>query len=70
MELRPYEEQTVRKRGTGYFWWSLLLMIMAGACFASWLGSFYVVAHPEVPECYKLLKKFKRLDSPKRFPVT
>jgi hypothetical protein len=70
MELRPYEDQTPRKRGTGYFWWSLLLMLMAGACFASWLGSFYVVAHPEIPECYKLLKKFKRLDPPKRFPVT
>src|SRR5688572_24270872 len=70
MELRPYEEQTVRKRGTGYFWWSLLLMLMAGACFASWLGSFYIVAHPEIPQCYKILKKLKRLDPPKRFPIT
>lgn len=70
MELRPYEQQVVRKRGTGYFWWTALLLLLAGACFASWLGSFYVVAHPEVPACYRFLKKLKRLDPPKRFPVT
>ena len=70
MELRPYEEKTVRKRGTGYFWWSLLLLLLAAACFTSWLGSFYVVGHPENPRCYRLLKDLKRLDPPKRFPVT
>ena len=70
MELRPYEEKTVRKRSTGYFWWSVLLLLLAGACFTSWLGSFYVVGHPEIPRCYRLLKDLKRLDPPKRFPVT
>jgi hypothetical protein len=57
MELRPYDEKPVRKRGAGFFWWSLFLIVLSGACFASWLGSFYVVGHPEVPKCYRILKK-------------
>ncbi|MEQ1851376.1 MAG: hypothetical protein ABMA01_07265, partial [Chthoniobacteraceae bacterium] len=43
--------------------------LLTGACFASWIGSFYVVMHPENPRCYRILKKFKRVEPPKRFPV-
>jgi hypothetical protein len=68
--LRPFEEQVTRRRGVGFFWWSVLLLLLTGACFASWLGSFYVISHPEVPKCYKLLKKLKRIEPPKRFAVT
>lgn len=70
MELRPFDEPVKRKRGAGFFWWSVLLLLLAGACFASWIGSFYVISHPEVPKCYKFLKKLKRIDPPKRFAVT
>lgn len=54
---------------TGYFWWSVLIILLTGACFASWIGCFYVVAHPEDPRCYRFLKKIKRVDPPKRFRV-
>jgi hypothetical protein len=70
MELRPYEKPDKPKRGVGFFWWSVLLLLLSGACFASWVISFYVISHPEVPKCYRFLKKIKRLDSPKRFKVT
>ena len=70
MELRPFDEQVTRKRGARFFWWSVLLLLLTGACFASWLLSFYVIAHPEVPKCYKFLKKLKRIEPPKRFAVT
>src|SRR5947208_9235598 len=43
---------------------------MTGLCFASWMVSFYVHDHPENPKCYRILKKFKRVEPPKRFPVT
>src|SRR4029078_5208846 len=36
---------------------------------ASWIGCFYVVAHPEDPRCYRFLKKIKRLDPPRRFTI-
>jgi hypothetical protein len=70
MELRPFDEQITRRSGASFFWWSVLLLLLTGACFASWLGSFYVISHPEVPKCYKLLKRLKRVEAPKRFAVT
>ena len=69
MDLFHYNDDTPRK-GHGYFWWALALLLLVGACFASWLGSFYIVGHPEEPRCYRILKKAKRLDSPKRFYET
>lgn len=68
MDLLNYEEKPQTR--TGFFWWSVIILLLIGACFASWIGSFYVVAHPENPTCYRLLKKLKRLDPPKRFEVT
>ena len=71
MELRTFDEPVTRKsRGALFFWWGVLLLLLMGACFASWIGSFYVISHPEVPKCYKLLKKLKRIEPPKRFAVT
>ena len=46
-----------------------LLLLMTGLCFASWMISFYVHDHPENPKCYRILKKFKRIEPPKRFKV-
>lgn len=67
MDLLNYEEKPQTR--TGYFWWSVIILLLTGACFASWIGSFYIVSHPENPKCYKLLKRLKRLDSPKRFQI-
>ena len=70
MDLLQDEKPARRGSGNGFFIWSVVLLLMTGACFASWIGSFYVVSHPENPKCYRILKKFKRIDPPKRFPVT
>ena len=65
------DEKPVRRgTGNGFFIWSVVLLVMTGMCFASWVGSFYVVAHPENPKCYRILKKFKRVEPPKRYAVT
>ena len=70
MELAKDARTKPRSTGNGFFLWSVVLLLMTGACFASWIGSFYVVANPENPKCYRLLARFKRIDPPKRFPVT
>ncbi len=69
MDLFHYNDNTPR-RGYGYFWWAVLLLLLTGGCFATWIGSFYIVGHPEDPRCYRILKKAKRLDSPRRFYET
>ena len=69
MDLLLDEKAVARSTGNGFFVWAVVLLVMTGLCFASWIGSFYVVAHPENPRCYAILKKFKRVDPPKRFKV-
>ncbi len=64
------EERPRKPRSWGFFWWSVLLMVMTAVCFASWVCSFYVVGHPEEPRCYRILKKLRKLAPPKRFDVT
>ena len=70
MNLLQDERPVRRNSGNGFFIWSVVLLTMTGVCFASWIGSFYVFKHPENPKCYRILKKFKRIDPPKRFAVT
>ena len=70
MDLLQEEKAVRRGTGNGFFIWSVVLLLMTGMCFASWIGSFYVVKYPENPKCYRILKKFKRVDPPKRFAVT
>ena len=70
MSLLTDEKPARHSTGNGYFLWSVVLIVMTGVCFASWIGSFYAVNHPENPKCYRILKKFKRVEPPKRFPVT
>jgi hypothetical protein len=65
------DERAVRANsGNRFFIWSVVLLLLTGICFASWIGSFYVFKHPENPKCYRILKKFKRIEPPKRFAVT
>ena len=70
MDLLQDEKPVRHGTGNGFFLWSVVLLVMTGVCFASWIGSFYVVSHPENPRCYRILKKFKRVEPPKRFAVT
>ena len=52
------------------FLWTVFILLLIGAAFACWLGSFYVFGHPEQPRSYAILKKLKKLDPPRRFEVT
>jgi hypothetical protein len=70
MDILQADKLAPAGTGNRFFLWAVVLLVMTGACFASWIGSFYVVMHPENPRCYKILKKLKRIDPPKRFPVT
>ena len=70
MALLQNEKKAPASRGDRFFLWAVVLLVMTGACFASWIGSFYVVTHPENPKCYRILKKFKKVEPPRRFPVT
>ncbi len=70
MNVLQDERPLRRDSGNRFFIWSVVLLLMTGLCFASWIGSFYVFKHPENPKCYRILKKFKRIDPPKRFAVT
>jgi hypothetical protein len=69
MELLRSRQKPSSKKGDRLFLWSVVLLLLTGACLASWIGSFYVVLHPENPKCYRILKKFKRVEPPKRFRV-
>ena len=70
MNVLQDERAVRRESGNRFFLWSVVLLMMTGICFASWIGSFYVFKHPENPRCYRILKKFKRVEPPKRFAVT
>ena len=71
MALLQMEKATApSSNGDRFFLWAVVLLVMTAACFASWIGSFYVVMHPENPKCYRILKKFKKVDPPRRFQVT
>lgn len=70
MEILQDERRAPANSGNLFFLWSAVLLVLTGLCFASWIGSFYVVMHPENPKCYRILKRFKKVEPPKRFEVT
>ncbi len=61
----PEQATATRKRYP--FLWSIVLLLLTGTALASWIGSFYVIGHPEIPRCYRFLKKIKKLESPWQF---
>ncbi len=52
------------------FLWTVFILLLIGAAFACWLGSFYVFGHPEQPRSYAILKKLKKIEPLRRFEVT
>jgi hypothetical protein len=64
------EEVREPRRGSGLFLWTIFIMLLMGTAFACWLGSFYIFGHPEEPRCYRILKKLKKIEPPRRFDVT
>jgi hypothetical protein len=56
--------------GDGLFYWSIGIILLAGFTALCWIGSFYVFGHPEKSLSYGLLRKFDKLDPPRRFELT
>lgn len=54
----------------GLFGWTIFIVILALFAVFCWVGSFYVFGHPEKGLSYSLLKKFGKIDAPKRFKLT
>jgi len=48
------------------FGWAVFLLLLTGFALASWMGSFYVFAHPEDPCCYKILQALDKIEPIKR----
>ena len=77
-EFRAYlempDEEPVRplrrKKRYSPFGWAVFLLLLTGFALASWMGSFYVFAHPEDPCCYKILQALDKIEPIKRFDVT
>lgn len=66
-----YEESYGRpRRKSNLFGWSIAILLLTGAAFAAWLGSFYIFGQPERPDSYRILKKLDKIDPTKRFALT
>jgi hypothetical protein len=58
------------RRRINYFAWTIAILLLTGAAFAAWLGSFYIFNQPERPDSYRILQKLHKIDPPKRFELT
>lgn len=47
--------------------WAIFLLLLAGLAAMCWLGTIYIFGHPEQSLGYEVLKKFKKIEAPKRF---
>lgn len=52
------------------FGWTVFILLLIGASFAVWIGSYYVFGRPELPKSYEILGKLGKREAPKRFAVT
>src|SRR5688572_18384369 len=69
-EFYGFEEEELEEKGRdNLFLWTIFILLLIGVAFACWLGSFYIFGHPEIPWCYKLLKKLGKIEAPKRFEI-
>jgi hypothetical protein len=70
-EFFRYETPYGRPRQrVNYFAWTVVILLLTGFAFAAWLGSFYIFWQPERPDSYRLLRKLRRIDPPRRFELT
>jgi hypothetical protein len=70
-EYRSYGGGSVSKKkdGGGIFWWTILITLLMGAATFCWFFSIMVFSHPEKPFNYKMLAKFKKLETLRPFTV-
>ncbi|MEQ1860315.1 MAG: hypothetical protein ABMA13_10295 [Chthoniobacteraceae bacterium] len=64
------DEELQPRRKDNLFLWTVLILLLIGAAFACWLGSFYIFGHPEEARCYAILMKLKKIEQLRRFDVT
>ncbi len=66
------ERQLRAKKGQrdNLFAWTVFILLLIGVVFVCWIGSFYVFQHPDNARSYKILRKLKKIDPPKRFEPT
>ena len=67
--LRPPVEYNPPRRKDNLFLWTVFLLLLVGFSMACWIGSYVVFSRPELPLCYRLLRKIKKIEEPKRFAV-
>jgi hypothetical protein len=66
-----YEDEGLEpQRRDNLFIWTVFILLLIGIAFACWLGSFYIFGHPEEARSYRILKKLKKIEAPRRFDVT
>src|SRR5579864_8202003 len=66
-----YDEDEAEPKGRdNLFLWTIFILLLIGAAFACWMGSFYVFGHPERPKSYARLKKLHKIEARMRFEVT
>jgi hypothetical protein len=66
-----YDQDDAEPKGRdNLFLWTVFILVLIGAAFACWMGSFYIFGHPERPKSYAFLKKLHKIDPPMRFEVT
>jgi hypothetical protein len=51
----------------GLFGWTIFILLLVGLVAVCWMGTIYILGHPEKPIGYSMLHKFKKLEAPKRF---
>lgn len=68
-ELQP-KRRRPSVQADDLFGWTIFIVILALFAVFCWVGSFYVFGHPEKGLSYSLLKKFGKIDAPKRFKLT
>jgi hypothetical protein len=68
-ELQP-KRRRPSVQADNLFGWTIFIVVLALFAVFCWVGSFYVFGHPEKGLSYSLLKKFGKIDAPKRFKLT
>src|SRR4029077_2043256 len=58
------------RRRINYFAWTVLILLLTGAAFTTWLASFYIFGQPERADSYRILQKLHKVEPPKRFELT
>ena len=68
--LKELQTKKRRPEADNLFAWTFFIVLLSLFAVVCWVGSFYVFGHPEKGLSYSLLKKFGKIDSPKRFKLT